>query len=534
MKWTSKNISSSPKLTYIIVATTIVSFCSIIYELLFAQALTVIFGGTVTRYSVTIGLFLFSLGIGSYLYSYLPKNRKKNFFIIEIILSITGPLGLFYIFLLNGSELTGLLPHWFILTISHLPIIVVGILSGLELPHLSSFFKTKNTSTFSEVLGFDYIGGLLGTLTYALLLYPNLGLITTVIVIGLLNSLVALGFGFLYFFKKKIFLAIGIITVIIMTLGLSFSDTIEDKITTYTFEKQIENKYERLGTQIDANITHHFNTKYQQVILYEYNLIEHGDITTTCLALDLQNQVCNLTKYYHYGLIDVPMSFLDNKKEKEVLLLGGGDWIPQKELIKFPNVQIDHVDIDNEFYEFTKNFSFTQQFHENSYKSPKVNTINKDAYHFSRTTNKKYDLIVVDLPGIEHDKMLPLYSKEFYYNLNNLLKEEGLLVTWLYPEEDTNGLFEKSNKVIKSTFESAGFDYYFPYNSYKKIPGYETITMDKLILLSNEKRKTPHFNETQYLKNHKQTYKNINWKIMNKTIKPNSLLNPNYDIIAYH
>ena len=63
---------------FIFSLTLLVAFCSIVYELIFSQALTVIFGGTVIRYSMTIGLYLFSLGIGAFLYNWILKRSKKR------------------------------------------------------------------------------------------------------------------------------------------------------------------------------------------------------------------------------------------------------------------------------------------------------------------------------------------------------------------------------------------------------------------------------------------------------------------------
>ena len=54
--------------------TVIVAACSIIYELVYSQALTVLYGGPVARYSITIGLYLISLGLGSFFFSHGLNN----------------------------------------------------------------------------------------------------------------------------------------------------------------------------------------------------------------------------------------------------------------------------------------------------------------------------------------------------------------------------------------------------------------------------------------------------------------------------
>ncbi len=71
--------------------TLLVAFCSIVYELVYSQTLTIVFGGTVQRYAITIGLFLFFLGLGSFYYKFLNSKKDfQNFIKVEIILSINS------------------------------------------------------------------------------------------------------------------------------------------------------------------------------------------------------------------------------------------------------------------------------------------------------------------------------------------------------------------------------------------------------------------------------------------------------------
>ena len=194
---------------FISAVTFIGAFCSIIYELVLAQTLTVVFGGTVLRYSSTIGLFLFSLGLGAFLYEYIKGkvHLKKFFFFSELILAVLGFSGVFLIVYLNGP-LGEILPYWFLLTLSHIPIILIGIFSGLELPVLTEFETKKR---FAVILGTDYFGSLVGSIIFAIILYPNFGLLTTSIAVSLLNALIAVSFAIEYrLFSKKIILIMKI------------------------------------------------------------------------------------------------------------------------------------------------------------------------------------------------------------------------------------------------------------------------------------------------------------------------------------
>lgn len=452
--------------------TLLVAFCSIVYELVFSQALTVIFGGTVIRYSMTIGLYLFSLGIGAFLYNWILKRRKKAldvprlFFYVEIALSILGPLGLIFIVFL-GTILTGSLTlvtdvtnksspiifYYFILTISHAPVIIVGILSGLEIPLLSALVKGGGDS-FSDVLGFDYIGALFGTIVYAMILYPGFGLVITAIAIGAFNLLAALTFVLVsYRPKEKLPMILSGVLFVIYAFFMIQGGLVRDTL---------QNMYLRsfvTGATSDS-IKGALTTKYQEVVLYDVHHPISDKAVDTCLNLDRHLQLCDSWAHsYHSGLIDLPFSLIENPEEARVLVIGGGDWIAVNYIRKY-GAFVDLVDIDEEFITFTKTLPLAAKYHEDAYKYEKLTLHISDAFYYMKTNQKKYDLIVYDLPGLLHDKLLHLYSFEFYSFLNHGLKDNGLLVTWGYPEVREN---ENHYKGLLNTISAAGFEYYHRY-----------------------------------------------------------------------
>lgn len=148
--------TSQPASISIALLTLIVAFCSLVYELIYSQTLTILFGQTVVRYSVTIGLYLFSLGIGAFLFSRVAKLRARGvFYAVEIALSVLGPLGVFGVFFINSTTRDAWLEpngQLFLLVVSHLPVVIVGLLSGLELPLLTAL-SAEPEGAFHRVLG---------------------------------------------------------------------------------------------------------------------------------------------------------------------------------------------------------------------------------------------------------------------------------------------------------------------------------------------------------------------------------------------
>ena len=72
--------------------------------------------------------------------------------------------------------------------------VLVGTLVGLEIPLLMRILR--ETVDFKElvarVLTFDYLGALVASLLFPILLVPHLGLVRTALLFGLLNAAVGL------------------------------------------------------------------------------------------------------------------------------------------------------------------------------------------------------------------------------------------------------------------------------------------------------------------------------------------------------
>jgi spermidine synthase len=163
------------------------AFCSIVYELLLGQSLSAFLGNTVLRYSVTIGLYMLSMGIGSLLAEgRMVKHVVTTLLKVEILLTITG--GFSVIFLLVMDSIAP--PDIVFFLFAHLLIILIGILTGLEIPLLIELRNLEADGSERSVLGVDYLGAFAGTVVFAFLFYPIVGLIPTAFLVALLNALV--------------------------------------------------------------------------------------------------------------------------------------------------------------------------------------------------------------------------------------------------------------------------------------------------------------------------------------------------------
>ncbi len=104
-----------------------IAVCGLIYELLAGTISSYLLGDTVYQFSIIIGVFMASMGVGSFLSRYLSDNLQEIFIVVQIIVGLIGgfsTLILFFAF----SYLDNYSVFLYLISI------VIGILSGLEIP----------------------------------------------------------------------------------------------------------------------------------------------------------------------------------------------------------------------------------------------------------------------------------------------------------------------------------------------------------------------------------------------------------------
>jgi spermidine synthase len=165
----------------------ILAFCSIAYELLLGQALSAFMGNTVLRYSVTIGLYMLSMGIGALMAEgRFIRGPLTALLKIELLLTLTGGLSVLALLLLDSARI----PALAFSALAHLLIVVIGVFTGFEIPLLIHLKSLERPDTENTVLGIDYLGAFMGTIAFAFVFYPAVGLVPTAFLVATLNALV--------------------------------------------------------------------------------------------------------------------------------------------------------------------------------------------------------------------------------------------------------------------------------------------------------------------------------------------------------
>ncbi len=420
----------SKKYRLLMLTTLIISGCSMCYELIISAVSSYLLGNSTLQYSITIGLYMAALGFGSYISKFFQKNLFPIFVTIELSIGIVGGVSSLLLFLSNIY-----ISNYAV--VMYLEIILIGTLAGAEIPIMTRIIEADENNlsvTLSSIFSFDYIGGLLGAIAFPLLLLPKLGYFATSFLCGLLNITAAM--LILWKFGERVvhirmYRMLAVVLAACMLLGMVFADNISESIE---------------GGLYRDHIIYMEQTEYQKIVV-----TKHRDDVR--LYIDGNCQFSTADEYrYHEALVHVPMSELS--KREDVLVLGGGDGLAVREVLKYEDVKhIDLVDLDAEMIRICSTNENIAAINQDSLQSDKLTIHNMDAYEYLERAGEQYNLIIVDLPDPNCESLNKLYSNVFYRMCGNCLKEDGVMVV-----QSTSPYYAtKAFWCINRTIESEGF-----------------------------------------------------------------------------
>src|SRR5947208_4556752 len=165
----------------------VIATCGLVYELLAGTLSCYVLGDSVTRFSIIIGIYLFAMGVGSWLSRFIDKHIAEKFIEVELSVAIVGGFSAPLLFLTFAH-----LSYFSIVLYG--VVFTIGVLVGLEIPLLMRILKDELDfkDLVSRVLAFDYVGALVASLLFPIFLVLKLGLKRTSLLFGILNA--AVGF----------------------------------------------------------------------------------------------------------------------------------------------------------------------------------------------------------------------------------------------------------------------------------------------------------------------------------------------------
>ncbi len=386
----------------------IVALCAITYQLIIGTVSSYLIGNSVYQFSMTIGLFMFAMGVGSFLSKGIIRNLISNFVFIEVVLAVIGGLSSLLLFM-AFPLITALYT-----IVMYALILIIGTLVGLELPLLTRILTHKESirHSIADVMSLDYVGALIGAVIFPLFLLPQLGLVRSSFAIGLINMGVAI--INIHFFRVHLQRPRLMATVSVSLLGVLIILTIMGTRLTSFAENNL---------YFDQVIFKQ-QTPYQRIV-YTKSYVD-GEKR---LYLDGHVQFCDRDEYrYHEALVHPVMSVPGPRDT--ILILGGGDGLAAREVLKYADVKRIHlVDIDPAITGFCSRFPGIAKLNQGSLTHPKLEIFNQDAFTFMNQKGILYDKVIIDLPDPHNEALNKLYSREFYKIIKMRMKPHGMLVS---------------------------------------------------------------------------------------------------------
>lgn len=413
--------------------------CSIIYELLIATTASYFLGDSVKYFSLTIGIYMAAMGIGTYLSKYIERDLLTRFVQIELALAALGGLSIPLLYLTYAWTKL-FIPVYLFLTIS------IGVLIGLEIPFLTRLMERYNQLkvNIANILSFDYFGALIATLSFPFILLPFFGVYQSSLLFGFANM--SIGFAVLRVFASEI----GSKTRSLKHLTFALTAALGVMIlTSHHFLRHWDQSL------YEDRIIYSAQSSYQRIVLTR-------DRDDTRLYLDGNLQFSSIDEHrYHEALTHIPLA-VRIVTPSRVLLLGAGDGLAARELLKYDAIsEIVLVDLDPAIVSLARDNPHISTLNRGSLNDARVKVVFADAFGYLQTNEQRFDVIIADLPDPNNSGLARLYSKQFYQLAERNLSPGGLFVT-----QATSPYFApRAFAGIAKTIEAAGFKHLYPYHA---------------------------------------------------------------------
>ncbi|WP_428264954.1 polyamine aminopropyltransferase [Haliangium sp.] len=411
----------------------IIATCGLIYELLAGTLASYVLGDSVMQFSLIIGIYLSAMGVGSWLSGFLGGRLARRFVEIELGVALVGGLSAPLLFL-SFAYL-----DWFRVVL-YSSVSLIGILVGLELPLLMRILKESVDfkDLVARVLSLDYLGALVASLVFPLVFVPTLGLVRTSLFFGLLNALV--GLWGTYLLRPLIRGGVA---------GLRWRAALVSLVLVVCFVKA--NSLTALAEEglFDDAIVYAKTTPYQRIVITR-------DATGFRLFLNGNLQFNSHDEYrYHEALVHPVMAAAG--APKRVLVLGGGDGLAVREILRHPSVEsVTLVDLDRAMTDLGRDFPLLTELNRGSLSDPRVTVVNHDAFVWlaeEAPALPPFDVAIVDFPDPNTYALGKLYTRRFYRLLAARLAPDAPFAV-----QATSPLFaRRSYWCIVTTIEQSGF-----------------------------------------------------------------------------
>jgi spermidine synthase len=388
----------------VLTAVFVCAACGLVYELELVALASYLVGDSVTQASVVLSVMVFAMGCGSLLAKRLRDRAAAAFAAVESALALVGGLSvmvLYAVFAWYGQARFAMIGCAF----------AIGVLIGAEVPLLMTLVQRIRRQdaggAVADLFAADYVGALVGGLAFPFLLLPYLGQLTGALVTGGVNA-VAGSTTVLWLFRgdlsrraRVLLLTASVGVLAVLACAAVGAGPFERAARQAVYGGRV-----RVAEQTGA----------EEIVLT--GSAGAGGGSSLRLYLDGRLAVCGADEArYHQALVDPAMA----GPRARVLVLGGGDGLALREVLRYPDVRsVTVVPGDAAVARLGRGDPGLTDLNDRAFSDPRVRTMAGDAFDWLRSpgapgsVRRRYDVIIADLPDPGDSRSAKLYSEEFY------------------------------------------------------------------------------------------------------------------------
>ena len=390
-------------------------------QIVLIREFLIVFSGDELSIGIILAAWLVSMAIGSlFLGRFADKIKSKDFILwfCQIFLSILLLLEIFMIRFvrpilhINTGEI---IPFYILAAASFIILFPLCAVLGFLFSLISSFNSDDTIPTASRIgnlYALESFGSMLGGIIVSLIFIRLLNSFQILSILSILNALLALPFALTLGRQRKPAAAAGLL--IILLLIMSWPAGIWQKSDLSTLKRQWQG-YEVLSVR---------NSIYGNIAALkregQFSIFNNG------LRLYTVPDKLSSEEAVHFCL-------LEHSDPEDVLLIGGGAGGLLDEILKYDLKSVDYVELDPAI--ITTAEDIFPEAYTKSFTNRKVTIHNADGRYFIKTTDKKYDCIIVHLGDPYTAQLDRFYTREFLREAGRILKSGGVISFYLTASE---------------------------------------------------------------------------------------------------
>lgn len=420
----------------LIFALILVGFSSVVSQVVLVRELLVTFYGNELSIGFILASWLFWVGMGSWFLGRRADRIKRGievFILTQFLIWLLLPLEILLVRMSKSiigvglGEIIGPFPMLYFSLLVLAPLcLVIGFQFALGCRVYNQIIK-EAPKAIGRVYIYDAIGAMSGGIIFTFLLVYFLHSFHCALLIGSLNLLAALllsitgssppageagvkGQGLRI--RRISILTLLFLALSIYLFGSSKIDRFQNQSTKWRWRgyQLVEEKNSIYGNLV--------TTKRND----QYSFYENGLLSFTTSDREFNEYVTHLT-------------MLEHPRPKKVLLIGGGVSGGLQEILKHNPDSVDYVELDPWLIRMAKNYLPPSD--RKALENKRVRVHYLDGRLFVKRANpapagrsgvkEKYDLIMVNLPDPCTAQLNRCYTREFFKETKDILKDDGII-----------------------------------------------------------------------------------------------------------